>query len=59
MSGRLVKASRKWLNSLSPRKLLEHAEANDGRHTRKLRAKLKRCDVVLKKDPDTGRWYQA
>ena len=56
MSGRLVKASRKWLNSLSPSKLQEHAEANDGRHTRKLRAKLKRCDVVLKKDPDTGKW---
>lgn len=53
----LVLASKKWLDSLSSKKLQKHAEANNGQHTRTLRAKLKRSNVILKKDPDTGKWY--
>jgi len=58
-SKNLVESSRKWFNSLSERKLQRFANANEGKHTRKLRRALKRTQTVLLKDSDTGQWYEA
>lgn len=63
-SKNLVEYSRRWFNSLSVRKLQRYANANEGKHTRKLRRVL-RClesepePIVLLKDPDTGIWKKA
>ena len=56
-SKNLVESSRKWFNSLSERKFQRYANANEGKHTRKLRRVLKRTETVLLKDSDTGLWY--
>jgi len=58
-SKNLVESSRKWFNSLSERKFQRYANANEGKHTRKLRRVLKRTETVLLKDSDTGLWYKA
>ena len=58
-SKNLVEYSRRWFNSLSVRKLQRYANANEGKHTRKLRRVLKRTETVLLKDSDTGLWYEA
>ena len=58
-SKNLVESSRKWFNSLSQRKFQRYANANEGKHTRKLRRVLKRTETVLLKDSDTGLWYEA
>ena len=58
-SKNLVESSRKWFNSLSERKFQRYANANEGKHTRKLRRVLKRTETVLLKDSDTGLWYEA
>jgi len=58
-SKNLVESSRKWFNSLSERKLQRYANANEGKHTRRLRRVLKRTQTVLLKDSDTGQWYEA
>jgi hypothetical protein len=58
-STKLVESSRKWFNSLSERKFQRYANANEGKHTRKLRRVLKRTETVLLKDSDTGLWYEA
>ena len=57
-SKNLVESSRKWFNSLSERKLQRYANANEGKHTRRLRKTLKRTQTVLLKDSDTGQWYE-
>ena len=57
-SKNLVESSRKWFNSLSERKLQRYANANEGKHTRRLRRVLKRTQTVLLKDSDTGQWYE-
>ena len=56
-SKNLVESSRKWFNSLSERKLQRYANANEGKHTRRLRKTLKRTKTILLKDADTGLWY--
>ena len=58
-SAKLVERSRKWFNSLSQRKLQRYANANEGKHTRKLRRVLRRTETILLKDSDTGQWYEA
>ena len=58
-SKHLVESSRKWFNSLSQRKLQRYANANEGKHTRKLRRVLRRTEPILLKDSDTGQWYEA
>ena len=58
-SAKLVEKSRRWFNSLTERKLQNHAKANNGQHTRQLRSALKRTQTVLLKDSDTGLWYEA
>ena len=58
-SKNLVEHSRRWFNSLSERKFQRYANANEGKHTRKLRRVLKRTETVLLKDSDTGLWYEA
>lgn len=58
-SKNLVESSRKWFNSLSERKLQRYANANEGKHTRKLRRVLRRTETILLKDSDTGQWYEA
>ena len=58
-SKNLVESSRKWFNSLSERKLQRYANANEGKHTRRLRRVLKRTETILLKDSDTGQWYEA
>ena len=58
-SKNLVESSRKWFNSLSERKFQRYANANEGKHTRKLRRVLKRTETILLKDSDTGQWYEA
>ena len=58
-STKLVEKSRKWFNSLSQRKLQRYANANEGKHTRKLRRVLRRTETILLKDSDTGQWYEA
>ena len=58
-SKNLVESSRKWYNSLSQRKLQRYANANEGKHTRKLRRVLRRTETILLKDSDTGQWYEA
>ena len=58
-SKNLVESSRKWFNSLSVRKLQRYANANEGKHTRKLRRVLRRTETILLKDSDTGQWYEA
>ena len=58
-SKNLVESSRKWFNSLSQRKLQRYANANEGKHTRKLRRVLRRTETILLKDSDTGQWYEA
>ena len=55
----LVESSRKWFNSLSQLKLQRYANANEGKHTRKLRRVLRRTETILLKDSDTGQWYEA
>ena len=57
-SVKLVENSRKWFNSLTERKLQRYANANEGKHTRKLRRVLRRTETVLLKDSDTGIWYE-
>ena len=58
-SAKLVEKSRKWFNSLTERRLQKYANANEGKHTRRLRKTLKRTQTVLLKDSDTGLWYEA
>ena len=58
-SVKLVENSRKWFNSLTERKLQRYANANEGKHTRKLRRVLRRTETILLKDSDTGIWYEA
>jgi hypothetical protein len=57
-STKLVESSREWFNSLSERKLQRYANANKGKHTRRLRRVLKRTETILLKDSDTGQWYE-
>ena len=58
-SKNLVESSRKWFNSLSERKFQRYANANEVKHTRKLRRELRRTETILLKDSDTGQWYEA
>ena len=57
-SRKLVERSRIWLNSLSQNSLNRHCEANNGQHTRQLRAKSKRINSIWLKD-DMDNWYEA